>query len=396
MSDFFNEALKGGLDSLTADQLEELIIMAQAKRSESKNDKEVYDSNSCPHCGSIAIKKHGTSAKGTPRKICKDCGKTFCYGVEASASSSKLSETQLTSLYIGMIQNLPIGQLAEKMNVSRSTAAKHKLKVMDIIYQDTMEHLCAIDADGNPVFKFDSEVQCDEWFCTVSFKGKRDPEFFIFQLRRFPRHNYTKAEQIEYLRKHGLYDRVMKVPGFFEQLRFNTKNYKRGISNQQVCIVVAVDDDRKLIAKPVSVGRLDSVDARNLLSKHLGKGAILVTDSHASYPVVAQDADVRHVQIESGKHSNGRFNLGDINGVHSEIEKFMPETAERIPATKYLNQYMAFFTWLWLHKGLSLDEKVTLLRRTVNNEITDYNETYDSLRNRPLDINTKGEFPQVV
>ena len=57
---------------------------------------------------------------------------------------------------------------------------------------------------------------------------------------------------------------------------------------------------------------------------------------------------------------------------------------------------MAFFTWLWLHKGLSLDEKVLLLRRTVNNEITDYNETYDSLRNRPLDINTKGEFPKVV
>lgn len=74
----------------------------------------------------------------------------------------------------------------------------------------------------------------------------------------------------------------------------------------------------------------------------------------------------------------------------------MPETAERIPATKYLNQYMAFFTGPWLHKGLSLDEKILLPRRTVNNEITDYNETYDSLRNRPLDINTKGEFPKVV
>ncbi len=41
MSDFFNEALKGGLDSLTADQLDELIIMAQAKRSESKGKKEI-------------------------------------------------------------------------------------------------------------------------------------------------------------------------------------------------------------------------------------------------------------------------------------------------------------------------------------------------------------------
>ena len=70
MSDFFNEALKGGLDSLAAHQLEELIIMTQAKRSESKNDKEVYAPKSCPYCGSIAIKKHGTSAKGTPREIC--------------------------------------------------------------------------------------------------------------------------------------------------------------------------------------------------------------------------------------------------------------------------------------------------------------------------------------
>lgn len=42
MSDFFNEALKGGLDSLTADQLDELIIMAQAKRSESKGKKEMW------------------------------------------------------------------------------------------------------------------------------------------------------------------------------------------------------------------------------------------------------------------------------------------------------------------------------------------------------------------
>ena len=32
----------------------------------------------------------------------------------------------------------------------------------------------------------------------------------------------------------------MAVPGFFEQLRYKTRNYKRGISNEQVCIVVAV------------------------------------------------------------------------------------------------------------------------------------------------------------
>ena len=63
MSDFFNEALKGGLDSLTADQLDELIIMAQAKRSESKGKKEIKTSDSCPFCGSIMIKKRGIFEK---------------------------------------------------------------------------------------------------------------------------------------------------------------------------------------------------------------------------------------------------------------------------------------------------------------------------------------------
>ena len=70
-----------------------------------------------------------------------------------------------------------------------------------------------------------------------------------------------------------------------------------------------------------------------------------------------------------------------------------------INKTLYVGQFLFILSALVFflyHAQLLLDEKVLLLRRTVNNEITDYNETYDSLRNRPLDINTKGEFPQVV
>ena len=41
MSDFFSEVMKNGtLDSLTVDQLDELIIRAQAIRSEHQNTKE--------------------------------------------------------------------------------------------------------------------------------------------------------------------------------------------------------------------------------------------------------------------------------------------------------------------------------------------------------------------
>lgn len=92
-----------------------------------------------------------------------------------------------------------------------------------------------------------------------------------------------------------------------ENGRQHTKTYKRGISNEQVCIVAAV------------------------------------------------------------------------NGIHSQIE----------------NQYMALFIWLWQHKGLPLADKELLLKRTTADRY-DYAENYDKIKVRPMDINTKGEFPLVV
>lgn len=121
----------------------------------------------------------------------------------------------------------------------------------------------------------------------------------------------------------------------------------------------------------------------------------MVTDSHGAYPTLAKKEQVPHVQIESGKHANGAYNLGEVNGIHSQIEKMLPESAERLPATKYLNQYMAIFIWLWQHKGLSLEDKVYLLKKTIADS-ADYKQNYDQIKTRPLDINTKGEFPNVV
>lgn len=398
MSDFFNEALKGGLDSLTADQLDELIILAQSKRSEHKGTPELKNPTVCPFCGSTRLKKHGTTAKGTPRMRCKnpDCKKAFVVGIPTISQNSKLSDTQLAALYVGIIENLSIRELAAKMSVSRSTAAQHKLKLMDILYHRMKAQLEAVDTDGKPSFKFEGETQCDEWFCRVSFKGKRDPEFFIFTLRRFPRHNCTIAEQNEYLKKNGLWERVTAIPGYLDELRYNTKRYKRGISNDQACIVVAVDDRRNLIAKPVSVGRLEAADAQKLLSGHFDKDSTMITDSHPAYPSLANSENIRHVQIKADRHTEGRYNLGKVNGVHSDIERFIPESSESLPATKYLNQYMALFIWRWLHEGLSLDEKVILLKRDLTDGWDTYKTSYEIIKARPLDINTKGEFPNVV
>ena len=46
-------------------------------------------------------------------------------------------------------------------------------------------------------------------------------------------------------------------------------------------------------------------------------------------------------------------------------------------------------------KGLPLADKELLLKRTIADSY-DYAENYDKIKVRPMDINTKGEFPLVV
>ena len=46
-------------------------------------------------------------------------------------------------------------------------------------------------------------------------------------------------------------------------------------------------------------------------------------------------------------------------------------------------------------KGLPLADKELLLKRTIADSY-DYVENYDKIKVRPMDINTKGEFPLVV
>lgn len=393
MSSLFTDIMKNGaLDSLTADQLDELILRAQEIRSEQQDEPSAGMINACPHCGSIALKKHGTTSKGSVRMICKDCGKTTTL---SESPNTRLTKSQLAALVSGIIDNLPISVLAERMGVSRSTAHRHKIQIGDILYRQLAENMSKVDESGNPVFRFEGIIQCDEWYCPVSFKGKRDPEFFIWTLKRFPRHNMTAAEQNEYLMVNGLWEKVTAIPGYLQELRDNTRTYRRGISNEQVCIVVAVDEERQIIAKPLSVGRLESADAQKLFAGRFSGSSTLVTDSHSSYPSVAKLESVNHVQIPSGEHSNGVFNLGTVNGVHSQIEKMLPESAERLPATKHLNHYMAIFIWNWQHKGLSLADKAMLLKKTIADSM-DCKQSYDTIKNRPLDINTKGEFPLVV
>lgn len=81
--------------------------------------------------------------------------------------------------------------------------------------------------------KFVDIAECDEYYTTVSFKGKRDPEFFIKVLGRMPRHHRTLLEKLEYLEENGLLEKLEADPERLEMILHSSNSYKQGISNEQ-------------------------------------------------------------------------------------------------------------------------------------------------------------------
>lgn len=389
MSNLFDE-LMASIDSLTDEQATSLVAAISARRPEviaQTEEKEQFECPpvACPHCGGAEIKKHGLAKSGTQRYKCKYCKKTFSETNRSLIHHSRLTSAQWKGLLLGMVQNLSLSQIAEMIGVSVTTVWLNKQKVCKALQ----------DLFGKQD-QFVDIAECDEWYTPVSFKGKRDPEFFINVLGRMPRHHKTYEEKLEYLENAGLLNELKKDPERLEMLLSTSDSYKRGISNEQTCILTCRDRSGNLYIGPTCVGRLETADLQKHLGDRFADDAILVTDSHAAYPSFALTEGIQLEQIESGKHTNGAYNLGRINGLHSNLSSFYPEQAERAPATKYLDLSLMLFWWLTKNSEVSTNDKVYKLYDIMTGKHDIKDADYKSITNRELKLNTKGEFPTKV
>lgn len=388
MADFFKEIL-ADIDKLTDEQISQLMAALEVKKAGSQITKDsIKEDNgtplACPHCGSISIKKHG-KADGRQRYRCKDCNKTFCETSQTLMYHSRLTPAQWKGLLLGMVQNLTLKEIADTIDTSITTVWHNRHKVCVALEEVYKEQAGFIDI-----------AECDEYYTPVSFKGKRDPAFFIWTLGRMPRHHRTYEEKVYYLKKNCLWGALSKDPERLEMLLSSSDSYKRGISNDQTCVLTCKDRSGHFTIDPVCIGRLETADLQKNLSGKFASDAILVTDSHAAYPGFAESERIQLEQIEAGKHSKGAYNLGRINAIHSKLSAFYPEQAERTPATKYLGLQLKLFWWLEVNGTLSTQDKVDKLYDMMAERSNITGTDYESITNRELTLNTKGLFPTKV
>ena len=204
--------------------------------------------------------------------------------------------------------------------------------------------------------------------------------------------------------KYGLYAEVAKDPERLARLlgeNTGSKNSpkerrKRGISNDQTCVLTCKVRSGFFTIDPICVGPPGTTVIRQNLSGKFANDAILVTDSRGVYSGFAKTEGIQLEQIESDKFTKGAYNLGRIDAVHSKLSAFYPDQEERAPATKYLGLQLKLFWWLEVNGTLSTQDKVDKLYELMTGKTTLKGTDYESITNRELTINTKGEFPTKV
>ena len=391
LSDF--DKMLDNLDKLTDEQREILLSRLSNKDNEKdrKNKKQGLLKNdsgeiiSCPHCGSVSVKKHGTKDY-KQRYRCKDCNKTFSETTGTSFRKSRLSEWQWREILKGMILNLSIPQIADATGLSNKTVWLNKNKVMQLI----------TDLYGEQD-KFRDIVECDETEVHLSYKGKRDARFFIYHLHRLPRHHRNREEKIEYLQKNGLWDELLDNPELLDKLLSNSGRRETsldGSKDDSVCIITGTDRSKNLYIKPTCIGKLGSKHVAEHFENRFEEDAIIVTDSSPSYDKFANDSHLHHEYIPSGEHTNGPYSLSRVNAVHSKLSSYYSEDKRNLPATKHLTVGVDFFWWLEKNKDKDLQEKIDELFQMLLDNGLDL--TYDGIVHRKLAIDTKGLIPNEV
>ena len=325
----------------------------------------------CPHCGSIGVVKNGTK-DGRQRYKCKDCKKTFGDTFGTVLYKSKLSIEKWKTLLSHTLHNDSVRFIRLQTNMNHRTILYNRHRIAELL------KVLAGNLDD-----FESIVQADEYYIPLSFKDVKDPTYFVSSLGRMPNTHLSRNKRYEYVEDAG-YSKDMvtqfdkekeeeieglkvylgkeeltssyKVSSALNKMTQenvqkvldnldNQQKKKRGLSYQQICILSCTDNSHKHYLSPACLSRPEPKHIEDGIVPHLidKENMILVTDGLRAYRTVANKNKIHLRQIPSGKHSSGPFNLGLINGYHSNLKMFMDKYKEI--ASKYVDNYMALFYW---------------------------------------------------
>jgi hypothetical protein len=143
------------------------------------------------------------------------------------------------------------------------------------------------------------------------------------------------------------------------------KAKKRGISNEQVCVLVAQDRQGRVLSKVAGLGRIASSSIDAILGSYASVITVLCTDAEAQYRKFAREAGVEHQEMNAKagvRVKRGIFHIQHVNGHHSRLKGWMRRFNG--VATRWLDNYLGWFRFIDRHG--QVDRKETIHKMLVN------------------------------
>ncbi len=256
----------------------------------------------CPHCSGRCVQRYGNFA-GRQRYRCKSCKRTF-----NDFTGTPFHRTRYLEKWAGYLEFMAAGyslrKCADTLAIHVNTAFAWRHKVL---------HAMAQHADEE---KLGGIIEADETYELFSAKGSR-------RLNRMPRRRGGRAS-------------------------------KPGISAEQACVVVARDRAKATLGKTTGLGRLASSSLERVLQARLAPGAVLCSDAGTAFRTFCREAGFWHrtVNLSSGSRVDGIYHLQNVNSVHKRFKDW--SIRFNGVASKYLDNYWAWFTFLDRTKGTDM------------------------------------------
>ncbi|MDQ8738034.1 IS1595 family transposase [Paenibacillus sp. LHD-38] len=255
----------------------------------------------CLHCGSVCVKRNG-KYRSRQRYLCKDCGTTFNDATATPIAGTRYPD-KWKKYFEYMVQGLTLPKIAKKLDIHISTAFYWRHKILNAIRSLDVRKLQGI-------------VESDETFFLESLKGKKKIT------HRKPRKSGGKSKM-------------------------------RGISHEQVCVVVAVDRTNGVVSKVAGKGRVTAKELDAVLGKTIAPKSQLCTDSARNYKLFASKSNIEHHAVNLRKGiliRKGIYHIQHVNAYHARLKTWVRRFNG--VATKYLDNYLFWFRFLELHKKL--------------------------------------------
>jgi transposase-like protein len=246
----------------------------------------------CPHCGSKKYRKHGID-KGSQRYFCNDCRRTFTEYTGTWLAG--IHKKELVGDYLKLMEReLSLDKIRDHLGINKKTAFDWRHKI-----------LSGLENVDKGYFK--GVTESDDTFFLQSSKGRKLED-------RPPRKRGGPAS-------------------------------KKGISNEQVAVIVTADRDTELDFTVAGYGRIKKMDIERAIGQRVSKETILCSDGHVSYKGFAIDNEIEHHAIRADLKQFVKqkiYHVQHVNAIDSRLKKWIEYQFGGV-STKYLQKYLNWF-----------------------------------------------------